>query len=297
MSAPPEDGGGFSATVAAPWRHSKRIAHFNAIALEIVRGEVPAEIAGLCDDRLAHVAVDKEARAVLGEPFERLAKTFVAEGVARYRCSLPFGREDLARAFALFEDRGDDGEEVGLEAGERKTLARGAHRRLHQALHGQAAERLVHGEQALCRARCGAGPQPDMELLGGGAEIGVDGEEFDLVRRPALQRRLDEEVEQLDRIASRAPRHEKTAAAGRGEHGLGDEGHARAGNRRVEGIAAIGENLGGRGGSQRVARRDDTLSLAHADVPKAKRAMRQARCLAQKRSWPGRRPAMTSVFC
>jgi hypothetical protein len=71
-------------------------------------------------------------------------------------------------------------------------------------------------------------------------------------------------------------RHEKAAAAGRGEHRLGDERHAHASDRRIEGVAAVCENLGGRVGGQRVARRDDAVSLAHAELPKAKRERGQA---------------------
>ena len=66
-------------------------------------------------------------------------------------------------------------------------------------------------------------PSADMELLLGRTEIGVDRKERDLALGAALPRRLDEEVEQRDLVALGAPRHEKAAAAGRGEHRLGDE--------------------------------------------------------------------------
>ena len=103
-----------------------------------------------------------------------------------------------------------------------------------------------------------------MKLLLGGAEIGVDRKELDLACWPALQRRLGEEIEQAGGVAPGLARHEKAAAAGRGEHRLGDEGHEHAGKRRIEGVAAVLQDFRCRGRGQLVSRRDDALSLAHA---------------------------------
>ena len=230
---------------------------------------MPAKLARLRNNSLADIAIDKEPRTVLGQPFQRLGKAVIAEGFARLH-ELAVCCEDRAGAFALSQDWRDDREEVGLKTVQRKTLARGAGGGLHQALHRQARVSLVHGEQALRDTGRGRGPKADMKLLGGGAEIGLNGKERNLVRRPAAQRRLHEEVEQLDRVAAGLARHEKPAAAGRSEYGLGDEAHAYARDRRIEGVAAIGQNLAGSRGGQRMTGRDDTLCLRHGDVPKAR---------------------------
>ena len=220
-------------------------------------------IARLRDDGLAHVAVDEEPRAVFREPFERLAKLLVAESRPRYH-RLAVRREDAGDALARGEDRGDHGEEIGLELGKRKSLARRAHRGLDQALHRQRAQRLVHGEEAGHDTRRRARSRPDMELLLGRTEIGIDGIDRDLACGAALQRRLDEKVEQRRIISPFAPRHEEAAASGRGEHGLGDEGHEDAGKGRVKGVAAILENFrcGARG--QLMSRSNDAFALGHA---------------------------------
>ncbi len=177
-------------------------------------GELAAGRQRLGDDGLTDIAVQEEARAVLGEPFEAFGKLRVAEGLAgRHR--LAVRREDARHAFAGGQDRGDHGEEIGLERAQRETCACRAHRRLDQAPHRQRAERCVDGEQARHHAGRGARAEPDMKLLLGGAEIGVDREEFDLARRPALERRLGEEIEQPRGVAPGRARHEEAAAAGR----------------------------------------------------------------------------------
>ena len=153
-------------------------------------------------DGVADIAVEEEPRAVLGEPGERLGKLLVAEGLAGLH-QLAARREDLRDAFARGEDRGDDGEEIGLELGQGEACARRPHRRLDQALHRQPAQRLVHGEEAGHHAGGRARSEPDMELLLGRAEIGVDGKELDLIRRAPLARGLGEEVEQCGLVGFR----------------------------------------------------------------------------------------------
>ena len=103
-----------------------------------------------------------------------------------------------------------------------------------------------------------------MELLLGRAEIGMDGIEVDLARGPALARRLGEEIEQGDGVASLPPRHEEAAAARRGEHRLGDEGHEQAGDAGVEGVAAVLQNFRGSPCGQLMTCRDHAFALAHA---------------------------------
>ena len=142
-------------------------------------GEVAAAVVLLPHDGLTDIAVEEEPRAVLGEPFDGLGEIGVAEGLAGFE-QRAAGREDLGNAGGRVEDRGDDGEEVSLERGERKPAARGAYRWLHQSLHRQAAELLMHGEDAWHHPRRGARAQADMELLLGRTEIGVDGIEVDL---------------------------------------------------------------------------------------------------------------------
>ena len=97
-----------------------------------------------------------------------------------------------------------------------------------------------------------------MEFLLGRAEIGVDGEERDAFAA-ALERRLDEEVEQCSLVASGAPRHEEAAAAGRGEDRLGNKSHKGAGERGIEGIAAVFENFRGGRDGQLMPRRNHAL--------------------------------------
>ena len=81
----------------------------------------------------------------------------------------------------------------------------------------------MHGEKALRHAGRGAAPSPIWNSWGAGPKSALMGKNLTSSAAAALQRRLDEKVEQLDRVASGAPRHE-AAAAGRGEHRLGDEG-------------------------------------------------------------------------
>src|SRR6516165_9235245 len=182
--------------------------------LEIVRSKMSTERARLRHDCVAHVAVDEQPRTILREPFKRLGESLVAKGPSGLH-QLAARCEDLGYATACGEDRGDDGEEVGLEFGQGETFARGTHRRLDQTFHWQRAKCLVPQEQPWHRARRRTGSKPDIELLLGRTEIGIDREERNLVWRPMPPRRLGEEIEQLHGVAALAPRHEETAAAGR----------------------------------------------------------------------------------
>src|SRR5581483_2344430 len=235
----------------------------DAVALEVIGGEIAAQLARLRNDGLPHVAVDEESRAVLGEPFERLGELLVAEGRASLH-QRAAGGEDRRRAGACGQDRGDDGEEIGLKLGQRKSLARGAYGGLDEALHRHPAQRLVDGEEAGHDARRGTRAEPDVELLLGGAEIGVDRIEGDLAFRPSLERRLGEEVEQVGVVAAGAPRHEEAAPAGRGEYRLGDEGHEGGGERRVERVAAVIENFGCGARGQLMPGSNNAFAIAHA---------------------------------
>src|SRR6476646_12296515 len=174
--------------------------------------EIAAAVALLLDHGLTHVAVEKEARAVLGKPFQDLAEIRVAEGLAGFE-QRPVRRKNLRCAWARGEDRRNDGEEISLKCGQRESSARGAHRRLDQALHRQPAELLMHGENAGHHARRGARANADVELLLDRSEIGVDVIEVDVAWGPALARRLGEEIEQGDAVASSPSRHEEAAAA------------------------------------------------------------------------------------
>ena len=213
-------------------------------------------------DGLADIAVEEQPRAVLGEPGKHFGKLFVAEGLAGLH-QLAARREDLRDAFARGENGGDDGEEIGLELGQGEACPRRPHRGLDQAFHREPAQRLVHGEEAGHHAGRRARPEPDMELLLGRAKIGVDGKELDLIRRAPLARGLAEEVEHCGLVASGPARHEETAAPRRGEHGLGDEGHEHAGQRSVEGVAAVLQDFGGGVCGQLMPRRNDGCSIPH----------------------------------
>ena len=171
------------------------LAPLDAIALEIVIGEIASLLARLRYDRPADITIDKQPRAILGQPFESLGKLIVAENGARLH-RLAGGGEDARDIRARGQDRGDDGEQIGLEVGERKALPGGAHGRFDQTLHRQSAQSLVQREQAGHHAWRGARAKSDMELLLGGSKIGVDREEIDFARRPALERRVGEEVKQ-----------------------------------------------------------------------------------------------------
>ncbi len=118
-------------------------------------------------------------------------------------------------------------------------------------------------EEARHDAGRGARSRADMEFLLGRAEICLDGVEVDFRCGAALQRRVGEGVIKGERVALRAPHHEEARAAGRGEDGLGDEAHEQAGERRVEGGAALGQNFGGGLGGEPMARGDDALLFAH----------------------------------
>jgi hypothetical protein len=240
----------------------ERLAQFDAVMLEIAIGQVPAKSERLPDDGLAHVAINKEPRAILGEPLKRLGELFVAEGFAGLH-QLAARCENLRDAGACREDRRDDGEEIGLEVAQGEASARRPHCRLDQALHRQFAQRLVHGEETGHHAGGGTRSEADMELLLSGAEIGVDGKELDLILLPPFARGLGEEVEEDGRVAFSLARHEEAAAARRGEHGLGDECHKDAGKRGVEGVAAVFQDFRRGGDRQFMARRDDCSSLAH----------------------------------
>jgi DNA-binding transcriptional LysR family regulator len=169
------------------------LAPLDAIALEIVIGEIAALLARLRHDRPTDITIDEQPRAILGQPFESLGKLIVAENGARLH-RLAGGGEDARDIRARGQDRGDDGEQIGLEVGERKALPGGAHGRFDQTLHRQSAQSLVQREQAGHHAWRGARAKSDMELLLGGSKIGVDREEIDFARRPALERRVGEEV-------------------------------------------------------------------------------------------------------
>ena len=104
-----------------------------------------------------------------------------------------------------------------------------------------------------------------MELLLGGAEIRLDGEEVDLAFGAPLARAVGKAVIEADGLAGALARHDEAAAAGGGEHGLGNEAHAQRGKCCIEGVAAILQDLRGGGGGQPVARGNDALLLLHAD--------------------------------
>ena len=142
-------------------------------------GEIAAAVVLLLDDGLANIAVEKQTRAILGEPFDGLGKIGVAEGLAGFQQRAVW-REDTGNGRGRIEDRGDDGEEIGLERRERKSAARRAYRWLDQPLHRQAAKLFMHGEDAGHHAWGRARAQADMKLLLGWAEIGMDRIEVDL---------------------------------------------------------------------------------------------------------------------
>ncbi|ODR95603.1 hypothetical protein AUC70_01515 [Methyloceanibacter stevinii] len=74
----------------------ERIAHAHLVAFEVVHGEMPAEALGLGGDGMADIAIDEKACAVLGEPGERFAEPFVAEGIPAFE-ERAAGGEDRPR--------------------------------------------------------------------------------------------------------------------------------------------------------------------------------------------------------
>ena len=114
----------------------------------------------------------------------------------------------------------------------RESLRAPAHRGLDQALHRQPAQFLDAWRRGRAPrqawrsspSRYGTPAWPDRNRH--------RSVEVDLARRAPLARRLGEEIEQRDLVASRPPRHEEAAAARRRKHRLGDEGHEQAGERR-----------------------------------------------------------------
>src|SRR6185503_6983782 len=104
----------------------------HAILGEIVICEVAAAVVLLAHDGLTDIAVEEEPRAVLREPFDGLGKIGVAEGLAGLEQRAPW-RKNPGNVGGRIEDRGDNGEEVSLEGGERKSTARRAYRWLHQS--------------------------------------------------------------------------------------------------------------------------------------------------------------------
>ena len=163
----------------------KRLAQLDAVAREIVMGEMAAGLQRLGHDGLADIAIQEQPRAVLGKPFEAFGKLGVAKGLAGL-IGLPFGAKMRATLCAGGQDRGDHGEEIGLERAQRETCAAARTAGSTRRFIGSLQSACVDGEQARHHAGRGARAEPDMELLLGGAEIGVDRKELDLARRPAL---------------------------------------------------------------------------------------------------------------
>src|SRR5262245_35432064 len=106
-------------------RPIERIAQGDAITREIIAREMTAALDLFGNDGAADIAIDKETRSVFGDPFEAIAELPVAEDFARCH-RLAARREDAFHARARGQDRGDDGEEIGLERAQRKTGPRRA---------------------------------------------------------------------------------------------------------------------------------------------------------------------------
>ena len=92
----------------------KRLAQLDTVAREIAPGELAAGSKRLRHDGRTDIAVQEEARAVFGEPFQALGKLGVAEGLTGHH-RFAVRREDARHALAGGQDRGDHGEEIGLE--------------------------------------------------------------------------------------------------------------------------------------------------------------------------------------
>ncbi len=105
------------------------------------------------------------------------------------------------------------------------------------------------GLNAWHEAGHGGGAGADMKGLASGAEIGEDLGELDRPRIAPSFRRVAKEIKQPRRCGFPAAaflalmRHQKAAAARRGENRLTDAGRPQAGNDGVKGIAAGAQNL------------------------------------------------------
>ena len=138
-------------------------------------------------------------------------------------------------------------------------------RRLDQPRHGKGTEVVVNGEQALDHPRRGDGAEADVELLGRRAEVGVGRVKIDVPGWSGPLRCLGEEIVE-HRLGPGRAGHKKPAATEGGQHRLGDTGHAQPGEGRVEGVAAVTQDLGGGLGGGRMAGGNDTRSYLRCSV-------------------------------
>ncbi len=271
------------------------LAALHAIRCEIVSGEIAAVFSRLIDDGLADIAVDEKARAVFGKPFETFGESFIAEGGAGPH-RLATGCKNLRHTRARGQDRRDHGEEIGLEIRQREALLRGADGGLGEPLHRPPAKLLMHGEQTRHDPGRGTRTEPDMEFLLHRTEIGFDRIELDVALGPSRLGCLREKIVERDFVAAGAARHEKAAAPGRCEHGLGDEGHVETGDASVEGVAAIFENFRGGLRGQFVTGRHHAFGLCHAVCLRCRCARRQVSCAKITNEMAGTLPGHDAIL-
>ena len=145
----------------------------------------------------------------------------------------------------------------------------------------------MDGEEALDRAGHRNGADTDVELLRGGAEVRKDGIEVEVLRIAAPLRGLDEEIVK-QRIAAGGLRQQKAAAAQRGQDRFGCAGRAKSGQHGIEGIAALGQHLFGRGGRRRMPAGHGAAPLRTALSAHAGRVFLARSSVAGTASWRSR---------
>ena len=230
----------------------------NPVLGQVVHGEMAAPCQAVIDHAPRQIALVEKRFAFPGQGLEAI-------GQFRHPMDFAVLEQGAVPQAAAVKRQGlrcrrkngfDHGQGEGLQRLHRGAVTRRRHRRFDQSLKRQGTEVVVGGEQPLDHARCGNRTETDVEFLGCRAEVGVGGVKVDIPGRPGPLRRLGEEVVE-HRLTASSARHQKTAAAEGGQHRLGDASHAQAGQRRVEGVAAITQYAGGGLGGGRIAGDDD----------------------------------------
>ena len=124
----------------------------------------------------------------------------------------------------------------------------------------------MNGVEPLHEARHGDRTRADMKLLGGRAEIRLNGVEIKLVLRPFHARCMGEKIIETRPAALPVKRHQESAAANRGKHEFRHAGCRHAGNRCIEGIAAVTQYVSRRFRRDLMAGCDDSLLPTHGSL-------------------------------
>jgi len=214
----------------------ERLAQFHAVALEVLAPKVSATRLAGRGDRARDLAAVEQVR-----PLDRHGVEKVAEFGHRVPVAgLLFAsarREHVPRLGRRLEYGPDHLRDVGLQGLDLDAFPAGFHRRGHDVPRRHAAELRLEPEGTRDHARRRRGPEPDVELLLGGAEVGDDRAEIRVLRLQPRARCMREEIVDPRRLVRR-PRQQEAATARRGQHRLGHARRPQGRRHRVERVAA-----------------------------------------------------------